>query len=142
MIIPDVNLVVYAYDSGSRRHEAARRWWEASMNGTSAVGIPWIVILGFIRITTHPRILENPLEVDGACARVRTWLARPNAIVVHPGARHPDLLFQLLEAAGTGGNLTTDAHLAALAVEHQAELHSTDADMARFPGLRWVNPLL
>ena len=141
MIIPDVNLVVHAYDSGSRRHEAARRWWEASMNGTGAVGIPWIVILGFIRITTHPRILENPLEVDGACARVRTWLARPNAIVVHPGARHPDLLFQLLAAAGTGGNLTTDAHLAALAVEHQAELHSTDADMARFPGLRWVNPL-
>ena len=112
------------------------------MNGTGAVGIPWIVILGFIRITTHPRILENPLEVDGACARVRTWLARPNAIVVHPGARHPDLPFQLLEAAGTGGNLTTDGRLAALAVEHQAELHSTDADMARFPGLRWVNPLL
>ena len=79
---------------------------------------------------------------EAARAHVRTWLARPNAIVVHPGARHPDLLFQLLEAAGTGGNLTTDGRLAALAVEHQAELHSTDADMARFPGLRWVNPLL
>ena len=142
MIIPDVNLVVYAYDSSSRRHEAARRWWEASMNGTGIVGIPWIVILGFIRIATHPRILANPLEVEGACARVRTWLARPNAIIVHPGARHPDILFQLIEAAGTGGNLTTDAHLAALAIEHQAEVHSTDPDMARFPGLRWANPLL
>ena len=142
MIIPDINLLVYAYDSSSRRHEAARAWWEASMNGTGSVGIPWIVILGFIRIATHSRILENPLEVDSACARVRTWLARPNAIIVHPGARHADILFKLIEAAGTGGNLTTDAHLAALAIEHQAEVHSTDADMARFPGLRWVNPLL
>ena len=141
MIIPDVNLLVYAYDSGSRRHEAAREWWEALMNGTGSVGIPWIVILGFIRIATHSRIIENPLEVGSACARVRTWLARPNAIIVHPGARHPDILFQLIEGAGTGGNLTTDAHLAALAIEHQAEIHSTDADMARFPGLRWMNPL-
>ena len=141
MIIPDVNLLVCAYDSSSRRHEAAREWWEASMNGTGSVGIPWIVIPGFIRIATHSRILENPLEVDGACARVRTWIARPNAIIVHPGARHADILFNLIEAAGTGGNLTTDAHLAALAIEHQAEIHSTDADMARFPGLRWVNPL-
>ena len=141
MIIPDVNLLVYAYDSDSRRHEAAREWWEALMNGTGSVGIPWIVILGFIRIATHSRILENPLEVGSACARVRTWLARPNAIIVHPGARHPDILFQLIEGAGTGGNLTTDAHLAALAIEHQAEIHSTDADMVRFPGLRWMNPL-
>ncbi len=141
MIIPDVNLLVYAYDSGSRRHDAAREWWEALMNGTGSVGIPWAVILGFIRITTHSRVLENPLEVNGACSRVRAWLARPNAIVIHPGARHADILFKLIEAAGTGGNLTTDAHLAALAIEHQAEVHSTDADMARFPGLRWVNPL-
>ena len=141
MIIPDVNLLVYAYDSGSRRHDAAREWWETLMNGTGSVGIPWAVILGFIRITTHSRVLENPLEVNGACSRVRAWLARPNAIVIHPGARHADILFKLIEAAGTGGNLTTDAHLAALAIEHQAEVHSTDADMARFPGLRWVNPL-
>ena len=111
------------------------------MNGTGSVGIPWAVILGFIRITTHSRVLENPLEVNGACSRIRAWLARPNAIVIHPGARHADILFKLIEAAGTGGNLTTDAHLAALAIEHQAEVHSTDADMARFPGLRWVNPL-
>ena len=142
MIIPDVNLLVYAYDSGARRHEAAREWWEALMNGAGSVGIPWIVILGFIRIATHPSILKNPLEADSACSRVRAWLARPNTIVVHPGARHSDILFKLIEATGTSGNLTTDAHLAALAIEHQAEIHSTDADMARFPGLRWVNPLL
>ena len=88
MIIPDVNLLVYACDSGSRRHEAACDWWEALMNGTGSVGIPWIVILGFIRIATHSRILDNPLEVGSACAHVRIWLARPNAIIVHPGARH------------------------------------------------------
>ena len=141
MIIPDINLLVYAHDSGSRRHEAAREWWEALMNGAGSVGLPWIVILGFIRITTHSNILGNPLDVGGACVRVRSWLVRPQTIIVHPGVRHPEILFDLMESVGTGGNLTTDAHLATLAIEHQAELHSTDADMARFPGLRWVNPL-
>lgn len=111
------------------------------MNGTGSVGLPWIAILGFIRIATHSKILDNPLDVGGACGRVRSWLARPQTMLIHPGDRHADILFGLLEAAGTAGNLTTDAHLAALAIEHQAELHSTDADMARFPGLRWINPL-
>lgn len=142
MIVPDVNLLLHAHDSQSRRHEAARKWWETLMNGTGNVGLPWVAILGFIRISTHPKILDNPLDVSGACARVRTWLDRPQAVLIHPGDRHADILFSLLEAAGSAGNLTTDAHLAALAIEHQAELHSTDADMARFPGLKWVNPLV
>ena len=141
MIIPDVNLLVYAHDSDSRRHEAAREWWEALMNGAGSVGLPWIVILGFIRISTHSTVLGNPLDVGGSCARVRSWLVRPQTIIVHPGVRHPEILFDLMESAGTAGNLTTDAHLATLAIEHQAELHSNEADMARFPGLRWVNPL-
>ena len=81
------------------------------------------------------------MEPAIACARVRSWLGRPQSIVIHPGDRHAEVLFQLLGQAGSAGNLTTDAHLAALAIEHQAELHSADADMARFPGLRWVNPL-
>ena len=79
--------------------------------------------------------------MDGACTRIRSWLVRPQTILIHPGVRHADILFDLLKTVGGGGNLTTDAHLAALAIEHQAELHSTDADMARFPGLHWVNPL-
>ncbi len=111
------------------------------MNGTISVGLPWVSVLGFIRIATHPGILENPLDMRGACTRVRSWLDRPQTILIHPGIRHADIFFDLLEESGGGGNLTTDAHLAALAIEHQAELHSTDADMARFSGLRWVNPL-
>ena len=142
MIIPDINLLLHAHDSLFRRHEAARGWWEALMNGTGSVGLPWVAVLGFIRIATNPKILENPLEVAGACVRVRSWLGRPQTVLIHPGDRHADILFDLLEEAGSAGNLTTDAHLAALAIEHQAELHSTDADMARFPGLRWRNPLV
>ena len=142
MIVPDVNLLLHAHNSQFRKHIAARRWWETLLNGSDSVGLPWAAVLGFIRIATHPKILDNPLGVAGACGRVRSWLDRPQTILIHPGDRHADILFDLLEAAGSAGNLTTDAHLAALAIEHQAELHSTDADMARFPGLRWVNPLV
>ena len=141
MIIPDVHLLLHAHDSEFRRHRAAREWWETLMNGTGSVGLPWVSILGFIRIATHPEVLDNPLDMGGACTRIRSWLVRPQTILVHPGVRHADILFNLLEVVGGGGNLTTDAHLAALAIEHQAELHSTDADMARFPGLRWMSRL-
>ena len=142
MIVPDVNLLVYAHNSQSRQHEAARKWWEDLLNGTGTVGLPWATILGFIRIATNPKILDNPLDVSSACTRVRSWLARPQTALIHPGDRHADILFDLLEEAGSAGNLTTDAHLAALAIEHQAELHSTDADMVRFRGLPWTNPLV
>ena len=98
-------------------------------------------MLGFIRITTHRQILSNPIAVATACSHARAWFAQPCVALLDPGSRHADILFSLLEKLGTAGNLTTDAHLAALAIEHQAELHSTDADFARFPGLRWTNPL-
>ena len=141
MIVPDVNLLLHALDSQSPRHDAAREWWESLMNGAGSVGLAWVVMLGFVRIATNPRIHVNPLAVGSACAHVRAWLGRPQTVILHPGGRHADILFALLEAVGSAGNLTTDAHLAALAIEHQAELHSSDADMARFPGLRWANPL-
>ena len=141
MIVPDVNLLIHAHNSGSRRHAAARRWWEDLLNGSESVGLSWIAVLGFIRIATNARILRDPLQAGDACRRVRTWLAQPRTLLVEPGDRHADILFRLLESLGTAGNLTTDAHLAALAIEHQATLHSTDADMARFPGLRWINPI-
>lgn len=140
MIVPDVNLLMHAYNSDSRLHQAARAWWEGLLNGTRPVGLSWVTVLGFIRLTTHRQILANPLTVSITCAHVRAWLARPCVAILHPGNRHGDVLFGLLEQLGSAGNLTTDAHLAALCIEHQAELHSTDADFARFPGLRWRNP--
>jgi toxin-antitoxin system PIN domain toxin len=141
VIVPDINLLVHAYNSESASHPAARRWWESLLNGTRPVGLPWASVLGFIRITTSRVVLTRPMPVADACAHARAWLAQPYVDIVDPGARHAEILFGLLEALGTAGNLTTDAHLAALAIEHQAELHSTDADFARFPGLRWVNPI-
>jgi hypothetical protein len=141
VILPDINLLVHAYNSESPVHASARRWWEGALNAPRPVGLAWIVILGFIRIGTHRQILNNPMPVGDACSRVRAWLGQPQVAIVHPGDRHAEILFGLIETLGTAANLTTDAHLAALAVEHQAELQSTDADFSRFPGLRWSNPL-
>ncbi|HEX4961762.1 MAG TPA: TA system VapC family ribonuclease toxin [Thermoanaerobaculia bacterium] len=141
MILPDVNLLLHAYNSSSPRHFVARLWWEACLEGDRKIRLPWVVALGFLRLSTHHRIAANPLAVDVACEIVASWLVRPQVSVLHPGARHAEILFELLRAAGTGGNLTTDAHLAALAIEHQVELQSTDGDFSRFPGLHWRNPL-
>lgn len=141
MILPDVNLLLHAYNSESRVHASARAWWERLLSSTQPVGLAWVAVLGFIRIGTHRQILSSPLPVAVACAHARAWLSQPYVSIVDPGGRHAEILFGLLESLGTAGNLTTDAHLAALAIEHQAELHSTDADFKRFPGLRWVNPL-
>jgi hypothetical protein len=141
MIVPDVNLLLHAYNAESPAHDAARAWWEGLLNGARPVGLAWAVVLGFLRIATHREILARPLPVVRACGHTRAWLAQPQVAILHPGTRHAAILFDLLERLGTAGNLTTDAHLAALAIEHQAELHSTDADFVRFPGLRWTNPL-
>jgi toxin-antitoxin system PIN domain toxin len=141
MILPDINLLLHAHNRGSRVHEAARSWWADLMTGGRTVGLPWAVLLGFIRISTHPAVAARPLPVEEACALVSSWLERPQTGILHPGERHAPIVFGLLESLGAAGNLTTDAHLAALAIEHQAELHSTDADFARFPGLKWRNPL-
>lgn len=142
MILPDVNLLVHAYNSESRVHAAARRWWEGALSGPRPVALAWAAMLGFIRLTTHRQILDNALPAGEACGHVRAWLAQPQVVVLHPGDRHAAILFGFLESLGTAANLTTDAHLAALAVEHQAVIHSTDADFSRFPGLNWLNPLV
>ena len=141
MILPDLNLLIHAYNLESPVHTRARAWWEDLLNGQRPVGLAWVGILGFIRVTTSRQVLAHPFLASQACGHVRTWLDRPNVGVLHPGDRHAEILFGLLEALGTAANLTTDAHLAALAIEHQADLHSTDADFARFSGLRWNNPL-
>jgi toxin-antitoxin system PIN domain toxin len=141
MILPDLNLVVYAHNRDAPHHAASRAWWERLLNGTVPVAVPWVVVLGFIRLMTHRTVLVTPMSAAAAMAHVRAWFAQPNVERLDPGPQHVDLLDRLLASAGAAGNLTTDAHLAALAIEHQCELHTNDHDFARFPGLRWRNPL-
>lgn len=141
MIIPDVNLLLYAVISGFPQHKAARDWLEATLNGPAQVGLTGPAIFGFLRIATNPRVLESPLPVDAAIGYVEGWLERSNVEFVRPGARHLPIAFGLLTGIGTAGNLTTDVQLAAYAIELDAELCSNDADFGRFPQLRWTNPL-
>ncbi len=141
MIVPDLNLLVYAHSVGAPLHTPARRWWEDLVNGTERVGVPWVVAVGFVRLMTHPRVLSQPAAPERAVDLVADWFSSPSVLPLNPGARHLALFREMLSAAGVGGNLVTDAHIAALAVEHQAEVHSNDGDFARFPGLRWRNPV-
>jgi hypothetical protein len=139
--LPDLNLLLYALDTESKAHEPASAWLEEVLSGTEVVGFAWVVLLGFLRISTNPRIYDEPLTVTDAFDVVDGWLAQPVATLVEPTGRHATVLRELLEPLGTGGNLVSDAHLAALAIEHGAELYSRDNDFARFSGVRWVDPL-
>jgi toxin-antitoxin system PIN domain toxin len=139
--LPDLNLLLYALDEESPRHRPAREWLERTLSGTEEVGFAWTVLLGFVRLTTNPSVFEHPLEAEEAMDYVDGWLAQPPSMVVAPTERHPALLRQLLAPVGTAANLTSDGHLAALAIEHGAELLSCDTDFARFEGLRWSDPL-
>jgi toxin-antitoxin system PIN domain toxin len=141
MIIPDVNLLVYAHNRAAAGHERARAWWEDLVNREQPIGLAWAVMLDFVRLVTHPSVLVRPLAPVAALGHVRRWLDQESVRIVEPGPRHMDLLRALFQSTGVAGSLTTDTHLAALAIEHQAELHSNDADFARFPGLRWRNPI-
>jgi toxin-antitoxin system PIN domain toxin len=128
-------------NSDAEQHERARSWWEAAVNDDEAVGLPWIVLLGFLRLATNPRIFPRPLSPAAASARIDAWLVQENIRIVREKEDHWGQLRVLLQRSGTAGNLTTDAHLAALAITHDAVLVSSDNDFARFKGLRWVNPL-
>jgi toxin-antitoxin system PIN domain toxin len=139
--LPDVNLFLYAYDTRSTRHAAARDWLEQTLSGAETVALSWTVLLAFIRLSTRPAIVEQPLSSSEAIDLVQSWLDQPCVTVVHPTERHAAVLRELLDPLGTAANLTTDAHLAALAIEHGAELCSSDTDFARFTGLRWKDPL-
>jgi uncharacterized protein len=139
--LPDVNVLLYAVDESSHHHAGARAWLEDALSGTETVAFCWSVLLAFVRLGTRPVVFEQPLDADEALDLVEGWLGQPCATVVHPTARHATVLRDLLRPLGTAGNLTTDAHLAALAVEHGAELCSYDADFSRFAGLRCTNPL-
>lgn len=137
MKLPDVNVLVAAAHQQAVNHLAARRWLEDAYDGTERVGLTWVALIGFIRVSTRRGIFEQPLSVEAALGAVDQWLAHPGAIVLSPGRRHAALLASLLLGAGTAGNLTTDAHLAAIAIEHGATLASFDRDFQRFAGLRF-----
>jgi toxin-antitoxin system PIN domain toxin len=141
VILPDLNLVVYAHNRDAPHHAKARAWWEDLLNAAEPVGMPWVVVLGFVRLTTHRSVLTTPMSPATALGHVRAWFAQPNVERVDPGPQHLDLFDRMLTTVGAAGNLTTDAHLAALAIEHQCELHTNDGDFARFPDVRWRNPL-
>jgi toxin-antitoxin system PIN domain toxin len=141
MIIPDINLLLYAYDASSCFHAEAAAWWQECLSATETVGLPAVVLFGFVSIGTSARVYDDPLTPKEASGYVRSWLAQPCARIVEPGPDHVVQVLKLLEAAGTAGNLVTDAQIAALTMEHGAVLHTADTDFLRFPGLRCVNPI-
>lgn len=139
MRLVDANVLIYAVNSSQRQHEPAFTWLTSALSGSETVGLPWNSLLAFIRVATNPRIFAEPLSVDDALSIVHSWLSSPAAVVVDPSPRHLAVLSELLTTAGTAGNLTTDAHLAALAKEHQADVVTFDRDVERF-GVKVVVP--
>ncbi len=141
-ILLDANVLLYAHHRLYREHEAARAWWRQAMEERPHVGIPWPTIIAFVRISTHPRTLTQPVAVEDAWRVVQGWLTRPNVAVPRPTERHASILSDLLGSGRASGNHVPDAHLAALAIEWGLELQSCDRDFARYPGLRWRDPLV
>jgi hypothetical protein len=137
----DANLLLYASNQDAPTHAEARRWLESALSDDEPLGFAWLVLLAFLRLTTKHGLLPRPLSVAEAWEAIDAWLSRPAAIIVQPTVRHAQVLKELTLALGTGGNVTTDAHLAALAIEHGAEINSRDGDFARFAGVRWRDPL-
>lgn len=140
MILPDVNILIHAINSDSPRHQRMVSWWDTKLSGSSPVYLAWVTVIGFVRFTTSSRLLTRPMTTDESTSYVRSWLEQPCARTIAPLPGHWDLVESLLIKAGTAGNLTTDAHLAALAIQHGCTLYSTDNDFARFEGLRWEIP--
>lgn len=142
MKIVDVNLLLYAVNEDAPLHAQARPWLETVLSGRETVGFAWGVLLAFLRLSTRAAVFPRPLAPEGSLDVIDAWLSQPCSTIVHPGERHLRILRDLITPLGAGGNLASDAHLAALAIEHGAELCSCDSDFSRFPGLRWRNPLV
>jgi toxin-antitoxin system PIN domain toxin len=138
--ILDANILLYAYNADAARHVQTRRWLEGVFANAEWIGLPWLTLWAFVRISTNPRLSPKPLPAREAFRIVRTLLAQPKVTVVEPGPRHAEILERLVIENQATGPLLTDAVLAALAVEHGGTLASTDRGFARFRGLRWVNP--
>lgn len=142
MILPDLNLLLYAYNSHAPQYSSARRWWEEVMNGEELIGLPFEVAFGFIRVATNPRLGLAKVPLADARRVVESWLNLPQARVLSPSALHFARVMDLMAAAMAAGPILSDAILAAYAIEHRATLFTNDGDFARFPGLKWENPLL
>lgn len=140
MLLVDANVLVHAVNTRAREHAPARTWLRAALTGSEPVAFAWIVTLAFLRLATHPAIFARPLTPSQAAEIVERWLAAPAAVTIEPTRRHLPLLRGLLERAGTAGNLVSDAHLAALALEHGATIVSFDRDFARFDGVALRRP--
>jgi toxin-antitoxin system PIN domain toxin len=136
VVVVDANVLLYAVDSTSAHHDVSISWLDAALTGTEAVGLAWVALLAFVRLATSAVVFSTPLSTHDAVGQVEIWLAAPSAVVAQPTPRHAALLRGLLHDTGTAGNLTTDAHLAALALEHGADVVSFDRDFARFPGIK------
>jgi len=141
VIVFDANLLIYAYDSGSAYHTKARAWAEGTFSSTEAVGLPWHAITAFLRIMTNKRLPGARFTLEEACQIVDRWLTQPNVRTLVPGEHHWPLLRSMLIDGQASGALANDAQIAALTIEYGGVLHTADRDFARFPGLRWVNPL-
>ncbi len=141
MIVPDVNLLVYAYNSTSPHHEAAKAWWDDLIAGSEEVALPWVVVTGFIRMMANPSVVSPPVPPVVSVAHIRHWFQHPHINPINPGNDHLDWLDGNFEFAGIGRNMVADTHIASIAMEHDAEVHSRDSDFSRFPGLKWHDPL-
>jgi uncharacterized protein len=141
VILVDVNLLIYATSVRARQHHQARRWLEAQLNGSSRVGLPWACLLGYLRITTNRRAFSDAISMAKAWSQIDEWLGCEPVWIPDATERHAEVLGTLLSQPGVHGDLVSDAHLAALAIEHGLTLCSTDGDFARFRELKWQNPL-
>ena len=142
MKLIDANILLYAVHRKAAQHERVRRWWEAALTGDEPIGLPWIVVLGFVRLATRAGVFEKPLSLDTAISHVDEWLAQSNVRLVLESEAHWRHLKDVLRHAGTAANLTTDAHLAAIALSNGATVVSCDADFGRFRQIQWENPLV
>lgn len=142
MILVDANILLYAEDKLSPMHDAAQGWWDSQLSGSAPVCLCWTVLAAYIRIGTNPRVFEHPLSLAQAIGRVESWLAQPVTRIINPTQRHWEVFQRMLREGQAVANLVTDAHMAALAVEHGCDLMSTDKDFSRFPDVRWRNPLI
>lgn len=142
MILPDINVLLYAYNPHTEQHSVARTWWEECLNGEELIGLPNEVLFGFVRIATHPRLGAATVSLETASRVVELWLSQPHVRVLSPLPDHFLKTIGLMKTTSTTGGTTSDAVLAVYAISHRAVLYSNDNDFARFPGLEWRNPLV